>query len=60
MSHEEPVTVVYSHMDLNNIITMQKNLPEYTLSNFYREERWQNRRFASKFVKFVFILKIGH
>ena len=34
-------TAVYSHKHLNNLATGQKHLPEYTLSNFYRVERWQ-------------------
>ena len=29
-----PSSVLYSHMELNNLITTQKDLPRYTLSNF--------------------------
>ena len=32
---------VYSHMDLNNLITRQKILAEYSLSIFYGIERQQ-------------------
>ena len=37
-------SVVHSHMDLNNLITMQRNLLKYTLSNFNTVERCQKWR----------------
>ena len=38
---ELQLTVVCNHTDLNNVINTQKNLPEYTLSNFDKEDSWQ-------------------
>ena len=49
-------------MDLNNLITVQKDLREYTLSNFYRVEDGRNRGFHPNLPTnlSVFTLKIEH